>query len=365
MRDGNVEWPPAEPRAPRVAFHLLQPEHLPVLHALVRDEHIRRYLLDGRELPESWTRALIETSRTEFTRSKLGIWLVSERGAPLAQAIGFAGFWSFDGVGSAPQLVYALRAGHTGRGYAGEIAAALIDFARAHRALDAVEAAVDEPNLASRRVLQRLGFVACGEAPGAFGTMLLVRLPACVPPREWRTERLLMRPFRDADVAPFARMNADPEVMRHFPAPLTPAESAAQAARLRAKFDAQGYGLWALELPGQVPFLGFTGLGHPSFQSHFTPCVEIGWRLAREHWRQGYALEAARAALHVAFVQLRLSQVVAFTAASNLPSQQLMQRLGMHRDPADDFDHPNVPDGHALQRHVLYRLHAAQNDPSP
>lgn len=354
----DLERASSQPHAARLSFQLLSPQHLAVLHALVRDAHIRRYLLDGQELPASWTEGLIETSRDEYARSKLGMWLLFERGEPASRPLGFAGFWRFDGTGSAPQLVYALRAEHTGRGYAREIAAALVDFARAHGALDAVEAAVDEPNLASRRVLERLGFTAHGEAPGAFGKMLLVRLPARVPPREWRSQRLRLRPFEDADREAFARMNADPEVMRHFPAPLSRTESDALAARLRADFDARGYGAWALELPGRVPFMGFTGLGHPAFHSHFTPCVEIGWRLAREHWRQGYALEAARAALRVAFVHLQLPQVVAFTSLSNLPSQQLMQRLGMRRDPAEDFDHPNVQAGHRLRRHVLYRLDA-------
>ena len=153
-------------------------------------------------------------------------------------------------------------------------------------------------------------------------------------------------------------MNADPEVMRHFPAPLSRTESDALAARIRATFDAQGYGLWALELPGQVPFLGFTGLAQPRFDSHFTPCVEIGWRLARAYWGQGYALEAARAALRLGFVHLRLPQIVSFTAVSNLRSRRLMERLGMQRDAGEDFDHPALPPGHPLQRHVLYRLDA-------
>lgn len=177
-------------------------------------------------------------------------------------------------------------------------------------------------------------------------------------PREWHTERLLLRPFRDADLGEFARINADPRVMQHFPAPLSRVESDALAQRIRGDFEAQGYGLWALELPGRVPFLGFTGLSRPRFESHFTPAVEVGWRLAAEHWGQGYAYEAARAALHFGFAQLGLAQIVSFTTVSNRRSWRLMERLGMRRDAAEDFDHPALPSGHPLQRHVLYRLDA-------
>ena len=348
----------APPATARVTFHLLEREHLAVLHALVVDEHIRRYLMDGQLMPESWSSSLIDTSRAELARSKLGIWLVSEHGEPAARAFGFAGFWTFDGIGNAPQLLYALRADHTGRGLACEIAGALVDFARVHGALDAIEAAVDEPNHASLRVLERLGFARYAEGQGAFGKIWLMRLPARLPPRQWRSQRLLMRPFRDTDLEPFAQLNADPEVMRHFPETLTRAQSDALAERMRAAFDAQGYGLWALELPGEAAFLGFTGLAVPRFESHFTPCVEIGWRLARAHWGHGYALEAAHAALRLAFVHLRLPQIVSFTALSNQRSRQLMERLGMRRDPLEDFDHPSLPAGHPLQRHVLYRLAA-------
>ena len=186
----------------------------------------------------------------------------------------------------------------------------------------------------------------------------LAPLAAGVPPREWRSQRLILRPLRDADLEAFARMNADPRVMQHFPAALTRAESDALAQRMRAAFEAEGYGLWALELPGGAPFLGFTGLARARFESHFTPAVEVGWRLLAEHWGQGYAYEAARVALHIAFVHLGLAQVVAFTAAPNLRSRRLMERLGMRHDPAEDFDHPLLRPGHPLQRHVLYRLDA-------
>ena len=166
--------------------------------------------------------------------------------------------------------------------------------------------------------------------------------------------RVLLRSWRATDRAPFAALNADPQVMEHFPAPLTTAQSDAMIARAQALLDERGWGSWALEIGGQLA--GFTGLTRPGFEAHFTPCVEIGWRLARPFWGHGYASEAARLALAHGFEQLGFDAIVSFTATTNLRSQAVMRRLGMRHDPADDFDHPSLPDGHRLRRHVLYRL---------
>lgn len=173
---------------------------------------------------------------------------------------------------------------------------------------------------------------------------------------ELLTPRLLLRLWKDADLDPLARMNADPEVMRHFPACLERGESAALIERCQAHFARHGFGLWALERRVDGAFIGFAGLGHMGFEAHFTPAIEIGWRLAREHWGQGFASEAARAALAHGFDERGMAQIVAFTALANLPSQRVMQAVGMQRDPADDFDHPALPPGHRLRRHLLYRL---------
>lgn len=170
------------------------------------------------------------------------------------------------------------------------------------------------------------------------------------------TPRLLLRAWRDDDLEPLSQMNADPEVMRYFPACLDRAESAALIERCRAHFARHGFGLWALERRDSGAFIGFTGLGHMGFEAHFTPAIEIGWRLARAHWGQGLAGEAARAVLAHGFETLGMARIIAFTAVSNLPSQRLMQAIGMQHDPADDFDHPNLPLGHPLRRHVLYTL---------
>lgn len=175
---------------------------------------------------------------------------------------------------------------------------------------------------------------------------------------ELRTPRLVLRQWRDADLEPFAALNADPEVMRHFPSALTRAESDALALGARAHVSTCGWGLWAVEVRGDAPFIGFIGLAQPRFDAHFTPAVEVGWRLACEHWGSGYATEGARAAVSFAFEDLELDEIVSFTTAANDRSRRVMERLGMTHDPADDFDHPRLAPGHPQRRHVLYRLRA-------
>jgi RimJ/RimL family protein N-acetyltransferase len=173
------------------------------------------------------------------------------------------------------------------------------------------------------------------------------------------TERLLLRRWRQSDRAPFAAMNADPEVMRYFPSALTPDRSDALIDRIEAEFGRYGFGLWALEVAETGEFIGFTGLSVPAFDAHFTPAVEIGWRLARPGWGRGYATEAARRVLASAFSDHGLAEVVSFTSLANVRSQAVMRRIGMTHDPADDFDHPRLPRGHRLCRHVLWRLTAS------
>ena len=170
------------------------------------------------------------------------------------------------------------------------------------------------------------------------------------------TDRLLLRQWRDADREPFAAMNADPEVMRYFPKLLTREESDALIDNQGLVLDLRGWGLWAVEVVGGAPFVGFVGLAEPQFDAHFTPCVEVGWRLAREHWGRGYATEAARAVLAVGFDELGLDEIVALTTSANARSRRVMERLGMTHDPADDFEHPVLPEGHPIRPHVLYRL---------
>lgn len=173
-----------------------------------------------------------------------------------------------------------------------------------------------------------------------------------------RTDRLILRPWREDDFTPFAAMSADPKVMEHFPSTLTREESDAVAARLKAHIDTHGFGFWALEVPGVAPFIGFAGLQHVSFNAPFVPAVEIGWRLAPQYWGVGYASEAARAALAHGFGPLGLSEIVSFTIPANTRSQAVMRRIGMTRDEQGDFAHPRVPEGHSMRRHVLYRISA-------
>jgi RimJ/RimL family protein N-acetyltransferase len=177
---------------------------------------------------------------------------------------------------------------------------------------------------------------------------------------ELKTDRLLLRQWTDADREPYAALNADPVVMEHFPAPMTREMSDAMVDKLAADLEERGFGLWALEVVETGQFIGFTGLSVPSFEAHFTPAVEIGWRLSKDAWGNGYASEAARASLAHAFGPVGLDEVVSFTATTNKPSQRVMQRIGMSHDEADDFDHPRVEPGHRLERHVLYRITRSQ-----
>jgi RimJ/RimL family protein N-acetyltransferase len=171
-----------------------------------------------------------------------------------------------------------------------------------------------------------------------------------------RTDRLILRRWQESDREPFAALNADPEVMEHFPAPMTRADSDRLVDRIEAGFDEFGYGLWAVQVAGTGTFIGFTGLSVPRFDAPFMPAVEIGWRLTRSAWGHGYATEAARRALAYGFTDVGLTEIVSFTAVTNVRSQAVMKRLGMSRDPLEDFDHPNVDEGSRLRRHVIYRL---------
>lgn len=176
---------------------------------------------------------------------------------------------------------------------------------------------------------------------------------------EISTSRLILRPWRDEDAEPFAALNADPVVMEHFPAPLSRGDSDAMVERIRAHFAREGFGLWAVEVPGVAPFIGFTGLSRPAW---WREVVEVGWRLSHAHWGMGYATEAARAALDVGFGTLGLEEIVSFVVPGNTRSQRVMDRLGMKRDRDGDFEHPNVPVGHPLRPHWLYRITGPRTD---
>jgi ribosomal-protein-alanine N-acetyltransferase len=166
---------------------------------------------------------------------------------------------------------------------------------------------------------------------------------------------LRLRRWREADLEPFAEMNVDPEVMEFFPNPLTRAESDELVERIEAGFEAHGFGLWAVEVRETGEFVGFAGLNRVGFEARFAPAVEVGWRLARKAWGKGYATEAGRAALAFGFEQAGLTEIVSFTTAANPRSRAVMERLGMTRDPADDFEHPSLPPGHPQRPHVLCR----------
>ncbi len=170
-----------------------------------------------------------------------------------------------------------------------------------------------------------------------------------------KTERLVLRAWRDEDLEPFAAMNADNQVMEFYPATLSRRESDGFAARCQERLSKNGFGLYAAEIKTTGAFIGYVGFAAADFLAPFTPAIEVGWRLAHFAWGHGYASEAAKACLAHGFSRLGFEEVVSFTATGNTRSIAVMERIGMSRNPADDFDHPNLPDGHPLSRHVLYR----------
>jgi RimJ/RimL family protein N-acetyltransferase len=175
------------------------------------------------------------------------------------------------------------------------------------------------------------------------------------PAPELRGERVLLRGWRDGDLEPFAALNADPRVMQHFPAPLSREQSDAFVyGRIDTHLAEHGYGLWAVELPGSAPFIGYVGLLEQTFEAPFTPCTEVGWRLAFRYWGSGYATEGAQLALDYGFAEAGLDEIVSLTAVENVRSIAVMERLGMTKE--CEFEHPSIPEGHRLRRHVLYRL---------
>jgi RimJ/RimL family protein N-acetyltransferase len=174
------------------------------------------------------------------------------------------------------------------------------------------------------------------------------------------TERLILRSWSDSDRQPFSEINADPRVMEFFPGLLSRAESDLLVDRIEAHFREHGFGLYAVELRSERQFIGFIGLAVPAFDAAFTPCVEIGWRLCSAHWGQGLATEGAREVVRHAFEALDLPFLVSFTVPANKRSRRVMEKLGMRYDAADDFDHPRLPHGHPLRRHMLYRLDRSQ-----
>ncbi|MCB1135089.1 MAG: GNAT family N-acetyltransferase [Chlamydiia bacterium] len=173
------------------------------------------------------------------------------------------------------------------------------------------------------------------------------------------TERLILRQWEDADREPWAALNADPEVREYFPFVLSRKESDESLDLFRRMIEEQGWGFWAAATKDTGQFIGLIGIAQVNFDAPFTPATEIGWRLAKQHWGKGYATEGARAALDYAFSELHLAEVVAFTAEGNAKSRRVMERLGMTHNACDDFMHPKLPEGHPLQKHVLYRIRNA------
>ena len=175
-----------------------------------------------------------------------------------------------------------------------------------------------------------------------------------------QTPRLILRRWAKEDLAAFATLNADPEVMRFFPSPIDEAETAILIAKFELSFEENGFGPWAVEIAWARTLIGFCGLSRPEFDAPFMPAVEIGWRFAHGSWGNGYATEAAEAAMTYGFDEVGLDEIVSFTVPDNQRSRRVMERLGMTQDPNGSFDHPKLPEGDPLQHHVLYRMTADQ-----
>lgn len=173
---------------------------------------------------------------------------------------------------------------------------------------------------------------------------------------ELESKRLILRHWRDADLEPFAELNQDPAVMEFFPKKLSTTETKEMMDRISGLMKESEFGLWAVELKNSGEFLGFIGMMVPTFKAHFTPCVEIGWRLKKSAWGRGYASEGAKRVLQYAFEELKMSEVVSLTCVLNQRSWKVMERIGMTRSPVDDFEHPRLAEGHWLRQHVLYRM---------
>ncbi|MBS0286792.1 MAG: GNAT family N-acetyltransferase [Proteobacteria bacterium] len=174
--------------------------------------------------------------------------------------------------------------------------------------------------------------------------------------KTFESQRLILREWKASDLTPFVLINQDPLVMEHMPCLLSEAESTAFRDRILAHFDKHGFGLYACEIKETGEFIGYVGLNIPAFEAHFTPTVEIGWRLASKHWGKGYATEGAKVILEKAFTEFKLPEVVSFTVPANIRSQRVMQKIGMHHLTQENFQHPLLPSDHPLSWHVLYRL---------
>ena len=171
-----------------------------------------------------------------------------------------------------------------------------------------------------------------------------------------QTERLILRTWEEFDFYAMTSINMDSKVCEFLPGTVNRDDTKAAIARWQKHYHDKGYTLYAVELKSTHEMIGFLGLMTPSFEAHFTPAVEIGWRLASKHWNQGYATEGAKAVLHYAFTQIGLDEVVSFTVVNNLASQRVMEKIGLKHNPIDDFEHPNLDKDSPLKRHVLYRL---------
>ena len=175
-----------------------------------------------------------------------------------------------------------------------------------------------------------------------------------------KTQRLILRPWKESDLLPFSQLNADPKVMEFYVSTLTRSESDSLAEKMQKEAALRGYGFWAVEVPGVADFIGYIGLNYWNLEMSFAPCVDVGWRLASSYWGNGYATEGAKEALRYGFEELELDEIVSMATIGNTQSHRVMQRLGMSCNPSENFHHPKLPQDHPLSMRVLYRLSSAE-----
>jgi RimJ/RimL family protein N-acetyltransferase len=298
-----------------------------------------------------------------YAKFGFGLYLVelAETGAP----IGICGLLKRDSLEDV-DIGFAFLEKFWGKGFAHESAAAVMEYGRSVLGIERIVAITSPDNEGSIRVLSKLGlrFEKMIRMPGSDDDTRLFRaarltarnISSETKMQALKTKRLILRDWKAADREPFAQINADPRVMEYLGEPLSREQSDGVVDRIEAHFRTRGLGLCAAELAETGEFIGFIGLAVPTFEAAFTPCVEIGWRLAAEYWGQGLAIEGAREMARFAFEELKLLELVSMTAVENERSRRVMEKLGMTRDPAEDFDHPKLPAGYPLRRHVLYRL---------
>jgi ribosomal-protein-alanine N-acetyltransferase len=321
-------------------------------HSLHSDPEVMQYLGGSRtrDISQAW----LETDIAHYGKHGFCLGSVFEKSS--GNFVGRAGlvYLNYDDSQPEIEIGYELSDSYWGRGYGSELVAALICWGFKHLDVAKLVAVTRPENQKSQHIMKKAG-MRYEKLTQLHGEDYLFYVVHRNPVIKVETSRLILREWQEQDLKEFAGINEDPKVLEFLPAPLSIKETAAWIDRIKKHFIDHGFGLWAVEIKETDEFIGYVGLNVPSFDAHFTPCVEIGWRLASKHWAKGYATESAKKVLEFGFTELGLKEIVSFTVPANMRSIRVMEKIGMSRDLADDFYHPKLPSDHALALHVLYR----------